>query len=124
IRTRLLTYPAPSSRISAWARDHYHDDAFRTWRPMLAARIIDADPDFEVSRQTLLEDFEYLNRTDMVALTTYEAENEAARAVEEQLGEFLPRTRLPTFEKPDPNGDSFDFPDAAYPEIQFSKRHY
>ena len=65
ILNRVLRYPYKSTLITAWARENYYKDSLRTRRSELAGWIIDEDPTFEVSKNDLIEDFEFFLESDI-----------------------------------------------------------
>jgi len=118
---RLLRYPARSPAISQWARLHYEHKDFRTRRAELLSWIIDEAPTFEVSPQTLIDDFEVLNAQDLAAIKQYEAERNAKDIVDKELGDMLYRA-------PVVNEDLFFlekyYHDSSSVELKLSRRFY
>jgi len=57
---RLLRYKYKSSIISSWARYYYNIDKYRHRRAEIASWIIDEDILFEISKDVIIRDFEYI----------------------------------------------------------------
>jgi hypothetical protein len=57
---RLLRYKYKSSIISSWARYYYNTDEYRHRRAEIASWIIDEDVSFEISKDVIIQDFEYI----------------------------------------------------------------
>jgi hypothetical protein len=121
ILNRVLRYPAKSSVISNWAKSHFKNDHLRSRRAETLSWIIDQDPHFEIDEQTLIDDFEFLNHSDLKAIQTYDDEIAANKIIEQELSEYLPKKL------------EYDFFDSAYrkekadltqPELKLSKRPY
>src|SRR5690606_9307213 len=74
ILNRVLRYPAASETISRWAEENYNNNTYRQRRAELVSWRIDENPAFEVSKQTLLEDFEYFNQLDLASIEQYDDE--------------------------------------------------
>ena len=91
ILNRVLRYPIKSEVISNWAKSNFQTDIFRSRRAELLSWIIDQDPAFEINQQTLIEDFEYLNKSDLQAIQNYDDEIDANKIIERELSEYLPK---------------------------------
>lgn len=68
---RLLRYPYKSRIISEWVKNNYDNDNFRERRSEIMGRIMDYEPDFEIQKSTILDDFRYLNDVDIIKLKEY-----------------------------------------------------
>lgn len=121
ILNRVLRYPIKSVIISNWAKSNFHNDILRSRRAELLSWIIDQEPNFEINQQTLLDDFEYLNQSDLQAIKNYDNEIAANKIIEEELGEYFPKKT------------QYNFFDSRYheakvdlsaPELKLSKRPY
>jgi hypothetical protein len=60
----ILKYSVRSKIISRWAYIQYDRDNLRTHRAEVSSWIIDENPNFEIDKQTLIDDFEYTNLLD------------------------------------------------------------
>lgn len=85
ILNRILRQPKKSAVISKWARKNYNNDIYRQRRAEMASWIIDEDPTFEINIQTLITDFEYINKLEELLIKEYEDEYAAHKTVEDQL---------------------------------------
>jgi hypothetical protein len=121
ILNRVLRYPIKSEVISNWAKSNFQNDILRSRRAELLSWIIDQEPTFEIDQQTLIDDFEYLNQSDLQAIQNYDDEITANKIIEQELGEYLPKKT------------HYDFFDSTYheekvdlsvPELKLSKRPY
>lgn len=95
VLNRVLRYPAASETISRWAKENYNSNTYRQRRAELVSWRIDENPAFEVSKQTLLEDFEYFNQLDLASIEQYDDEEAAREVVEKEFGAFLPEMKIP-----------------------------
>ncbi len=122
ILNRVLRYPQPSPGISQWAEDNFTNDLFRSRRAELISWIIDVEPDFEIDKQTLRDDFEYLNKADMAAIERYDDEMMANEIIERDLFDFLPKVKNVSQEwwETRQEGDA----DLTVPELKLSRRFY
>jgi hypothetical protein len=123
ILNRVLRYPIKSNVISNWAKNNFYSNNFRSRRAELLSWIIDQEPNFEIDFQTLLDDFEFLNQTDLQAIKDYDDEIVANKIIENEFKDYLPKKRLPSlnFE------DKFLQPeivDISVPELILSRRFY
>ncbi|MCO5259521.1 MAG: hypothetical protein M9916_05200 [Crocinitomicaceae bacterium] len=121
ILNRVLRYPIKSEVISNWAKSNFKNNILRSRRAELLSWIIDQEPTFEIEQQTLIDDFEYLNQSDLQAIQDYDDEISANKILERELGEYLPKKT------------HYDFFDSTYheekvdlsvPELKLSKRPY
>lgn len=123
ILNRILRYPAPSPIISKWAGAQYHNHNYFERRTEIVGWILDENPDFEIDEQTLIVDFEYLNKKDKAAIRQFDEEWEAKKIMDNELGVLL---REP--DKKLPNLFGFGSPPAGYysdePKLELSKRSY
>jgi hypothetical protein len=92
IKNRLLRYPAKSDTISKWAKENFFSNLVRNRRPEITSWIIDENPEFEIEKETLIDDFEYLNNQDKDAIKAFEDEMEAVMAIERDLTNILPKS--------------------------------
>ena len=122
ILNRVLRYPVRSSIISKWAREHFYDNRLRTRRPEILSWIIDEVPDYEIAQEILLDDFEYLNSSDIKAIKDYDDEMEASRIIGTELSDFLPKKTSWLWEENEqPPKELIHF---SNPELTLSKRFY
>lgn len=121
ILNRLLRYPGKSAKISAWARNNINNRAFSTRRAEMISWLIDEDPTFVIDQQILIDDFDYLNKIDQLAIQAYEDELAANAVIEKELSNYLPRkTEYNEYE------DAFEEKgvDLSVPELKLSPRPY
>lgn len=85
ILNRILRYPVKSKIISQWAKNSFLSDKLKSRRAEHISWIIDQEPNFEIDQQTLIEDFEYLNKLDAQALENYCEEVVAYKMKEKEL---------------------------------------
>lgn len=123
ILNRILRYPVPSSIISEWARANYNNDNFRDRRAEMAGWLLDENPEFVVDEQTLIADFEYLNKKDKAAIGQYNDEMEAQNIVDKELGSLL---RSPNTGWSDGFNTSGLSPGyfSTMPQLELTKRFY
>ena len=122
ILNRVLRYPVRSTIISKWAREHFYDNRLRTRRPELLSWIIDEVPDYELPKEILADDFEYLNKSDIKAIKEYDDEMEASKIIGTELSDFLPKkTSWLWNENEQPPKELINF---SNPELTLSKRFY
>lgn len=121
IVNRVLRYPLQSNVISDWAKANFQTDMFRGRRAELLSWIIDKEPTFEVDKQTLVDDFEYLNKCDMLAIQNFEDELIANKIIEQDLGEFFPKVLNPRVSANFFRGGSIVI---SQPELKLPQRPY
>lgn len=124
ILNRILRYPSKSKVISKWAKDNFKNDKFRIRRAELVAWILDEEPDFVIDRQTLIDDFEYLNKYDSEAIKIYEDEVIANKIIESELGDFFPKKRWYGSDDFDSEPSNKTFVDISEPELNLARRFY
>jgi hypothetical protein len=125
ILNRVLRYPQRSAVISGWAAENYTDDLAHNRRAEMAGWILDEDPSFVVDKQTLADDFEFLNQKDKAAIQQYDEEVQAKKIMDNELGGLL---------APDEEGkrlpDIFGYGSplwrysSALPQLEIAKRFY
>lgn len=120
ILNRVLRYPAAAEVISRWAEENYNNNIYRQRRAELVSWRIDENPEFEVSKQTLLEDFEYFNQLDLASIEQYDDEEAAREIVAKEFGAFLPKIKI------DETESAFleDLDRYAGADIEMTKRFY
>jgi hypothetical protein len=121
ILNRVLRYPIKSEVISNWAKSNFQNNILRSRRAELLSWIIDQEPTFEIDQQTLINDFEYLNQSDLQAIKNYDDEITANKIIEQELGEYLPKkTHYGFFD------DTYheERVDLSVPELKLIKRPY
>jgi len=121
ILNRVLRYPIKSEVISNWAKKNYQNDILRIRRAELLSWIIDQEPTFEIDQQTLIDDFEYLNQSDLQAIQNYDDEIAANKIIERELSEYLPKKiRFNLFD----STHHEEKVDLSIPQLKLSKRPY
>lgn len=121
ILNRVLRYPIESVVISNWAKSNFQNDILRSRRAELLSWIIDQDPTFEIKQQTLVDDFEFLNQSDLQAIQNYDDEIAANKIIEQEFGEYLPKKVNYGFLDDTYHLEKFDL---SVPELKLSKRPY
>ncbi len=89
ILNRVLRYPIQSIVISQWAKKNFKNNLYRHRRAELLSWIIDKAPDYKIDKQTLVDDFEYLNESDLQAIQDYKHEIEANEIIEREFGDYF-----------------------------------
>ncbi len=87
ILNRVLRYPAKSKVISKWARKAALSDTYRSRRAEVTSWLIDEDPEHVIDRQTLIDDFEFLNGVDKKAIQKYETAIATNKLIESALSQ-------------------------------------
>lgn len=121
ILNRVLRYPVTSDVISNWAKRNFKNDTLRSRRAELLSWIIDQEPTYVIEQQILIDDFEYLNQSDMQAIQKYDDEVTAQKIVEYELSAFLSKKTGDDLLESTYNGADND---AFIPELKLSKRSY
>jgi hypothetical protein len=124
VLNRLLRYPIKSKIISKWARANFENDHFRNRRAEMLGWILDEDSSFELEKDVLIRDFDYINAVDLAALKDYENELVGNDILQRELGNILPQRSLDSFsflETPNKNGFN---PILNYPTLNFKRRFY
>ncbi|MCG9881237.1 MAG: hypothetical protein MH472_11625 [Bacteroidia bacterium] len=121
ILNRVLRYPKKSELISNWAKTNFHKDNLRTRRAELISWLIDQDSKFVVNQQTLVDDFEYLNKSDLQAIQDYDNEIDANKVIEMEFAEYLPKKIEFNFFDGEYDEEVIDL---TVPELNLSRRHY
>lgn len=125
ILNRVLRYKYKSSVITNWVKENFNNDFLRKRRAELIGWMIDEDINFEVNREVLRDDFEYMNKLDIKILEKYDADLLDYKLKEDLTKTFAEKTEDNIFE--DPFGPSL-FPsrknDNKPPELIFESRFY
>ena len=121
ILNRVLRYPKKSVVISNWVKTNFKNDLFRNRRPELISWIIDQEPTFEISQQTLIDDFEFLNQSDLQAIKNYDDEITANKIIEQELGDYFPKKTQYDFFEDTYHDDKVIL---SHPELKLTKRPY
>ncbi len=95
ILNRVLRYPESSPIISLWARDNRSSGYVRSRRAEVTSWIIDEDIHYQISIETIVEDFEYQNEYDKKTFLNYVKEMEFNQHLADELGDILPVKSLP-----------------------------
>ncbi len=120
ILNRLLRYPKRSKIITAWGKEHYHDDNLRNRRAELLSWFLDEEPSYSLDPMTLLEDFNYFNEQDKNAVLEVKETFELNRLLAEQLGKNEVSDRI--FDIPGIDLDQES--DLELKSLKLSKRFY
>lgn len=123
ILNRVLRYPTNSSVISAWARNNLHTDYLRCRRAELLSWVLDEDQKCEVDKQTLINDFEYLNNLDYASIKGYDEEIVINDIIKRELSDYLPKYELPLYCS-DFDTNHVEFSYVSNPELRIAKRFY
>jgi hypothetical protein len=83
---RILRYRWKSPVISRWARDNYYNDLLRERRRELTSWILDEDPDFLITEDDIIDDFDYFILEDCERLKQIQKRKE----LEQILGDHHP----------------------------------
>lgn len=124
VLNRVLRYPNKSIVISNWAKSNFHNDGFRNRRAELIGWVLDQEPNFEVEKQTLIDDFNYLNKSDMEAIKRYDDEIIANKIIESEFGEFLPKKKQQSFDYSKGIFRDDEVIGLSEPELKLSSRSY
>jgi len=122
ILNRVLRYPTKSKVISAWARKVIHSDNYRSRRAELTSWIIDEHPDYVIDKQTLIDDFEYLNAMDKKVIQKYETAVATNILIENTLDRMSPEFKFPKALTPRTEGDAEFI--TSYPDLKLTSRFY
>ena len=71
---RVLRYPHKSRIISEWMKSNYDNDLLRQRRSEVVGWIMDYEPGFEIQKNTILDDFRYLNDLDIKMLNKFKVD--------------------------------------------------
>jgi hypothetical protein len=119
ILNRVLRYPIKSEVITNWVKENYNMDIYRIRRSELASWIISEDPNFEIDKNILFDDFRYFNISDLEAIKKYEYEVAVNNLIKErELSESLPSKDLFNYEDVNPEFIS------SIPELKLTHRYY
>lgn len=122
ILNRVLRYPIKSKVISAWARQAAHSNNYRSRRAELTSWIIDEQPDYVIDRQTLIDDFEFLNAVDKKTIQKYETAIATNRLIESALSQNPATNPFLNFWGDGLEGESESI--TSYPELKLTQRFY
>ncbi len=111
---RVLRYPFPNKLISNWARENYNRDLARPRRAEISSWLLDEDWAFEIDKETLILDFEYLNKLERGNFEKYTEEMEFFKLVNDEIN--------PVF-SPEMNLFDYSF-DMLHPVLKQIKRFY
>jgi len=117
----VLRYQNKTPEISAWANNNFLDNRYREYRTELISWLVDEDPGYEVGKQVLKDDFEYLNEIDRKTVQDYKDEIEAIKLLGKTIHKVFPEPEMKSF------FEDFE-PITRYtpeiPELKLSKRPY
>ena len=85
--------------------------------------VIDEEPHFEVDNQTLIDDFEFLNRSDLQAIRDYDEGIMINKIIEDEFGDYLPR-RKPYHPDIEVRNLLPEEVDITHPQLNLSRRFY
>jgi hypothetical protein len=121
ILNRILRYPVKSVLITNWIKLNFKNDFLRKRRAESIAWLIDENPTYEIDPQVLIDDFEFLNHSDIQAIQNYDDEIEANKKLEQELYDYLPKTvHYDLFDR----RNKQERIDLSVPELKLSKRPY
>ena len=89
ILNRVLRYPVKSTIISKWVKRNYTNTNLHNRRAELVSWLIDENVDFVISKQTLADDFEYLNSIDKKIVADYLEELAVNKMIETEFKETM-----------------------------------
>lgn len=72
ILNRILRYPVKSKIISKWTKENFNKDFAKSRRAEFISWIIDEEPNFEIDKRVLIDDFDFLNEIDIKNIQQYE----------------------------------------------------
>ncbi len=122
ILNRLLRYPTKSKVISQWARKAALSDTYRSRRAEVTSWLIDEDPEHVIDRQTLIDDFEFLNGVDKKAIQKYETAIATNKLIESALSQNPAVNPFLNFWGNSLEGESESI--TSYPELKLTQRFY
>ncbi len=122
ILNRVLRYPIKSKVLSQWAQKATHSNNYRSRRAELTSWIIDENPDYTIDKQTLIDDFEYLNTVDKKAIQKYETAVATNKLIENALDQISTKYKFPNALAPHNEGD-LEFM-TTYPDLKLTQRFY
>ncbi len=85
VLNRVLRYPNKSTTVSNWARINFQKDLCRNRRAEMTSWLIDEDQTFEIDKETLIFDFEYLNAKEQKNIDEFRDDLESYKIVESEL---------------------------------------
>ena len=121
ILNRVLRYPTKSSKISNWAKINFTNNNLVTRRAELISWLVDEDPNFEINQQVLIDDFEYLNQSDLQAIQNYDDEIIANKIIADELRDYVPKTQYYSILDGPYQGANVEL---SNPELKLNKRPY
>jgi hypothetical protein len=124
VLNRVLKYPVKSEIITNWVKLNYDKDTLRNRRADLVGWMIDYDSNFEVSNQTLIDDFEYLNSLDIKAIENYQDELKATEMMEAEFKETMENRDHTSISKSYTNTWLFPEFKVTPPELKQTKRYH
>ncbi len=122
ILNRVLRYPTKSKVISQWGRQAANSNRYRSRRAELTGWIIDEQPDYSIDKQTLIDDFEYLNAIDQKAIKKYETAIATNLLIENALDHISSEYKFPKTPIPRVEGE-MEFM-TSYPDLKLTQRFY
>lgn len=76
ILNRILRHPASNQKISSWVEIIYSSDIYRNRRAELIGWLLDINPDYEIDKQIIIDDFEFQLREDNKLISRYKSDYE------------------------------------------------
>jgi hypothetical protein len=119
VLNRVLRYPEKSTVISKWAKDNVLTNEYRHRRAELTSWILDEDLNYELDKQILIDDFEYMNQKDRKTIQDYEDGLSAKGEILMEFGDFLSDEPPASFD-----GTLKSLSDLGEPDLKFLKRPY
>jgi hypothetical protein len=121
ILNRLLRYPIKSDVITNWIKQNFENDFLRNRRAECIGWLIDQNPYYEIDPRVLIDDFDYLNKSDLQAIQNYDDEMAANKILEQEFSDFLPKTIEYDLFDSRKNQEKIDL---TLPELKLTKRPY
>jgi len=124
VLNRVLRYPVKSDIISSWAKNNFQNNSFRNRRAEIIGWVLDQEPNFEVEKQTIIDDFNYLHKSDLEAVRRYDDEIIANKIIEREFRDFLPKKKQQSFDYSEGIFRDDEVIGLSEPELKLSSRIY
>ena len=76
ILNRILRHPESNQKISSWVEIIFSSDIYRNRRAELIGWLLDINPDYEIDKQIIIDDFEFQVREDNKLISQYKYDYE------------------------------------------------
>lgn len=110
ILNRVLRYPKKSSVITAWIKENFDENKYRSRRAELISFMLDGDSTFVITKQILLEDFNYQNKMDLEAIEEFKKGVYIFNLFQKSNQRIIPKEEIDNT--------------VPYPELRLCKRFY